>query len=30
MTNESKNIIIKDEDHYNLFMETRGFFEKES
>ena len=30
MTNENKNIIIKDEDQYDLFIETRGFFEKGS
>lgn len=30
MANENKNIIIKDEDQYDLFIETRGFFEKGS
>ena len=30
MTNENKNIIIKDEDQYDLFIEMRGFFEKGS
>lgn len=30
MTNENKNIIITDEDQYDIFIETRGFFEKGS
>lgn len=30
MTNKNKNIIITDEDQYDIFIEMRGFFEKGS